>query len=129
MPALAIWGSMGNEAYMLPMAKLAPFNYQTASQLLAWNPAAQALDYTPLEVDFLTGNVAISGTVDLAATKFFSIDGTQVVGARRTGWVAPTGTDSRATFDPSTVTLEQLGQRVKAIIDDLTAHGLIGPTV
>lgn len=50
----------------------------------------------------------------------------QVVGARRTGWTPPTGTSSRATFDTATATTADLAQRLKALIDDLTAHGLIG---
>jgi hypothetical protein len=52
--------------------------------------------------------------------------GIQVVGARQTGWAAATGTAIRTTFATSTVTTEQLAQRVKALIDDLTTHGLIG---
>ena len=44
----------------------------------------------------------------------------------QTGWAAPTGTASRATFDPATASTVDIGQRLKALIDDLTAHGLIG---
>lgn len=50
----------------------------------------------------------------------------QVVGLRKTGWGAPTGTATRTTFNTATVTLAQLAERVKALIDDLTTHGLIG---
>lgn len=50
----------------------------------------------------------------------------KVVGARRTGWAAATGTATRTTFATSTVTTSQLAERVKALIDDLIAHGLIG---
>lgn len=50
----------------------------------------------------------------------------QVVGARRTGWAAATGTATRTTFATGTVTLPQLAERVKALLDDLIAHGLIG---
>ncbi len=53
-------------------------------------------------------------------------NGTQVVGARRTGWSAPTGTATRSAFATSSVTTAQLAERVKALIDDLIAHGLIG---
>lgn len=72
------------------------------------------------------------------ATRFygeFSVNGTyhvgteQVLEARRTGWTPPTGASSRASFDPGTVTLPELAQRLKALIDDLhsdTGHGLIG---
>jgi hypothetical protein len=54
------------------------------------------------------------------------INNVQVLQERRTGWTAPIGTASRGSFDPASVTLAQLAERVKAIIDDLTAHGLIG---
>jgi hypothetical protein len=52
--------------------------------------------------------------------------GTKVVGSRQTGWGAPTGTATRSTFATSTVTLSELAERLHALIDDLTTHGLIG---
>ena len=55
-----------------------------------------------------------------------SLNGTQVISTRRTEWVEPSGTATRTTFATSTVTLPQLAERVKALIDDLTTHGLIG---
>lgn len=55
-----------------------------------------------------------------------SISAVQVLGPRVTGWGAPTGTKTRTTFDPATVTLSQLAERVAALIDDARAHGLIG---
>ncbi len=67
-----------------------------------------------------------TGDVDLASAKVYRINNTQVVGGRVTGWVAPTGTATRSTFATSTVTTEQLAERLKALIDDLTTHGLIG---
>jgi hypothetical protein len=59
-------------------------------------------------------------------TGVLRVNGTQVVADRQTGWAAPTGTSDRTTFATSTVTLSELAQRVKALIDDLTSHGLIG---
>lgn len=54
-------------------------------------------------------------------------DGTQVVSNRVTGWTAWTGTASRATRNADAPpTLTQVAQAVKALIDDLIAHGLIG---
>lgn len=53
----------------------------------------------------------------------------KVVGVRKTGWTVATGTATRTSFDTATVTLPQLAERVKALIDDLHAtagHGLIG---
>lgn len=64
--------------------------------------------------------------VDLASGKVMKVNGTQVVTSRRTGWGAPTGTPTRTTFATGSVTLPQLAERVKALIDDLTTHGLIG---
>ncbi len=61
-----------------------------------------------------------------ATSGVYKVDGTQVVNTRVTGWGAPTGTPTRTTFDTTTVTLEQLAERLKALIDDLTTHGLIG---
>lgn len=44
-----------------------------------------------------------------------------------TGWAAPTGTATRTTFATSSVTLPQLAERMKALLDDLTTKGIIGP--
>ena len=58
-----------------------------------------------------------------------NVAGNAVVGARKTGWALATGTPTRTTFVTSSVTLPQLAERVKALIDDLHAtagHGLIG---
>jgi hypothetical protein len=79
-----------------------------------------------------TGNVELN-VVGTAIWNFGNVDiyrsGTKVVGVRRTGYTnAMTGTAERATtLATSTVTLQQLAQRVKALEDDLIAHGLIGP--
>jgi hypothetical protein len=79
-----------------------------------------------------TGNGSNTVTIgDIEITNNFfrgalSLNATQVVSTRRTGWTAPTGTPTRTTFTTSTVTLEGLAERVKALIDDLITHGLIG---
>jgi len=62
----------------------------------------------------------------ISASTSFNIGNTQVVGARRTGWAAATGIATRTTFATSTVTLPELAERLKALVDDLTTHGLIG---
>ena len=46
--------------------------------------------------------------------------------ATQTGWSAATGSATRTTFDTTSVTLPQLAERVKALIDDLTTVDLIG---
>ena len=62
----------------------------------------------------------------LAPGQGFAINTVQVVGARRGGWSAASGTATRTSFDTSSVTTVQLAERVKALIDDLIGHGLIG---
>lgn len=72
------------------------------------------------------GNVADQGGGTINALTAYYLNSTKVVGARRTGWGAPTGTATRTTFATGSVTLPQLAERVKALIDDQIAHGLIG---
>jgi hypothetical protein len=72
--------------------------------------------------------LSVGGSVNVTSGSVYRVNGTNVVGARITGWGAPSGTATRTTFATGTVTLVQLAERVKALIDDLTTHGLIGPT-
>jgi hypothetical protein len=73
------------------------------------------------------GNVSTGHYITLdGVNDAIKVNGNQVLGVRKTGWTAATGTASRATFDTSTVTTEQLAQRFKALEDDLISHGLIG---
>lgn len=68
-----------------------------------------------------------SGNFDLQAGGVVRISGTQVVGARDTGWTAMTGSPDKATaYATGTVTLAQLAGRVAFLQAALTAHGLIG---
>lgn len=70
--------------------------------------------------------VASGSSVALSGGGKLVVNSLQVVEARKTGWGAPTGTATRSAFATSTVTLSQLAERVKALIDDLRLHGLIG---
>ncbi len=70
-----------------------------------------------------------STSLNLASGVVLQANATQVVSTRKTGWAVATGTPTRTTFVTSTVTLPQLAERVKALIDDLhgtAGHGLIG---
>lgn len=89
--------------------------------------AANSADLTLLSVNAsdqlalpLCGNqLGTSGT--------WGIFGTTPVSAK-TGWGTATGTATRTTFATTTVTLEELAQRVKALIDDLhqtAGYGLL----
>jgi hypothetical protein len=64
--------------------------------------------------------------LSLGSGDALAVAGTQVVSARRTGWGAPTGTATRTAFATDSVTLINLARAVKALVDDLTSHGLIG---
>jgi hypothetical protein len=55
-----------------------------------------------------------------------NLGGNQVVGSRRTGWSLPSGTVSRATFVTGTATVTDVAQRLAALLNDLSTHGLIG---
>jgi hypothetical protein len=108
----------------------------------AWTGAAHGgrLDFfiTPNNSTVLTqmltiGSVFATGTPIIqiyAPITYGSTEVTQLIdNARKTGWSTATGTATRATFVTSTVTTEQLAERVKALIDDLhniAGHGLIG---
>lgn len=73
------------------------------------------------------GIISALDTINLASGKVLQINGTQVMGARDTGWTAMTGTTNKATaYDTSTVTLAQLAGRVMAIQAALTTLGPIG---
>lgn len=74
-----------------------------------------------------TEQFSVAGNAELTQSgNTFKINGNPVVGARKTGWAAASGTATRTAFDTSTVTASQLAERVKALIDDLVSHGLIG---
>lgn len=64
-------------------------------------------------------------TDDNAGNTLIGMNGATPV-AQSTGWGAPTGTATKTTFDTSTVTLPQLAERVKALIDFALLRGDIG---
>lgn len=83
------------------------------------------------------------GSLDLtAANTVYKVQGTQVVGSRKPGWTADTGTAKRianatysgtaeAAYTQATIqtlmnAVRDLSQTVKALKDDLISHGLLG---
>lgn len=77
----------------------------------------------------VVGNAVNVGAGSVNAQGNYYVAATKVVGARATGWAAATGTATRTTFATGSVTLPQLAERVKALIDDLhstAGHGLLG---
>ena len=79
-----------------------------------------------ISYDGTNGATWSGSSLNIGSGLVLKVNGTQVVTSRRTGWGAPTGTATRSAFATSTVTTAQLAERVKALIDDLTTHGLIG---
>ncbi len=81
-------------------------------------------------VTYVDGNVMQfnNGSANLMtlASGALRLSGVQVLTTRRTGWAAASGTATRSTFATSTVTLAVLAEHVKALIDDLSTHGLLG---
>nr|WP_050561934.1 phage tail protein [Serratia marcescens] len=85
------------------------------------------------------GHANILGAVNVSVS--YNVSGVKVVGAQRTGWTAATGTAYRGAFDANQAwtigvlnvlqiqqiadSLTQARQRIKALEDDLRAHGLI----
>jgi hypothetical protein len=84
-----------------------------------------------------------STALSLSAGVALRVNAVQVVSARRTGWGVPSGTAARAAFAtfaapavssaPTQSEVQAIGdhvqvlsERLKAMVDDLTAHGLIG---
>ena len=88
--------------------------------------ATQAADAVAISGGTASGLASLGVTGDADVGGAYRVDAVKVVGNRVIGWGTPTGTASRAAFDSGTVTAGQLAQRVKALIDDLRAHGLIG---
>jgi microcystin degradation protein MlrC len=52
-------------------------------------------------------------------------DGRYVLQDQTAAWADPSGTLTRTTFDPATVTLPQLAERVAALITDLRAANVL----
>lgn len=73
-----------------------------------------------------SSSYAINAGASVNTFGYYYVDGTKVVGNRRTGWSYPIGTATRSAFTTSTVTTEGLAERVHALIDDLLSHGIIG---
>ena len=93
---------------------------------LTWGSGADVEDVT-IERS-AAGDLTMTGQfVNLDVTTSYKQGSTQVVGSRKTGYVNQNGTADRGSaYATSTITLEELAERVKAIQDDLMTHGLLG---
>ena len=128
--AMVATNHAGNRRFALQWsgttAQLFAFNYGGSS----YNPVEYAGGNHSFQVDgvtrasITTAGLTVTGGVGVSTD--YKIGGTKVVGGRVGGWGVPTGTASRASFDTATAGVADLASRLKALIDDLTAHGLIG---
>lgn len=103
-------------------------NAANASKLMRLNLNGN-LEFYSAPAGTADGNFATFwGTAQAALvnTGRINLAGTQVLATRNTGWSAFTGTASKGGFDTSTVTLVQLAQVVKALVDAGLGHGFIG---
>lgn len=126
MATYSLWGNMGNAAFAVPMVQLTPTDPSTQGYTMCWDIVNQAVNWAPLSWDLVSGDGTLAGNFGVTTGKAYKVNNVQVVSSRKTGWAAVTGTATRTTFDTATVTTAQLAERVKALIDDLTSHGLIG---
>jgi len=146
-----------NSQYTIDSAKLTYTG--NAHKLVRINSTADGVE---LSSDLDTVTLSHSGTqvaatastgIDLSTGKALSVNGTQVVKARQTGWSADTGTDKRTsnatyaagstltfTDPPTAAEMSALATRIgnietalqgatrtqKSLKADLTTHGLIG---
>jgi len=118
-------GGTGQTSAAAALAALGGVGGSAAATQVAFFTAASTLDGdAALTFDVGFGDLFVGGHYN--TNTGYNVSGTQVVRARRTGWGAPTGTATRTTFATSTVTLSQLAERMKALIDDLSTHGIIG---
>lgn len=70
----------------------------------------------------------VTAGLNLENSAVLQVMSLQVVTNRQTGWTAPTGTSDRTSFATGSVTLSELAERVKALLEDLgssSGHGLI----
>jgi hypothetical protein len=68
----------------------------------------------------------VNGSITVSTGGAFKVNNVQVLGARKTGWTAMTGTATRSTVATGAATVTDLAERLKALIDDLISHGVIG---
>ena len=92
------------------------------------NMAGDAVNYlqgnTGIGVSAPTEKLDVLGNVNVSGV--YKVGGSTVLKARKTGWTQATGTATRTGFDTATATTAQVAQALKALIDDLVSHGLIG---
>lgn len=97
--AITIIGNVGNVGYAIPMVSAVPTDVNLA-YMLAWNPAAQALDYVAY-----TGNALgdFGVTRDLAVTRNLTVGGNSVLGDAVTDTVSIPGILTTTSAAPAVI--------------------------
>jgi hypothetical protein len=98
------------------------FMYRASSQTLQVDTSSAVVAQFSTTTFYANSNVALCSNGAAKTLSFFGATGS----AQKAGYGAPTGTATRTTFATGSVTLSALAEHVKALIDDLTAYGLIG---
>lgn len=93
-------------------------------QNLRWGMANNGPYITGSITAALGTEIRVSNTLNIASGGVLRIANSTVVGSRKPGWNAPTGTLTRGTFTSTANTLVT-AQTLCALITDLRAHGLI----
>jgi hypothetical protein len=70
--------------------------------------------------------ITCKDTINVESGHTYQFNGTDVVGPRVTGWTAWTGTATRTSVATGSATVQNCAEAIKALVDDLIAHGLIG---
>jgi hypothetical protein len=118
--------SLMNAASVLAFRTAATTTTLTGTIRMQIGPDGHVRMGPTLPTDDTVNALQLNGSMTVSTGNAYKVNNVQVVNARKTGWAVATGTPTRTTFDTTTVTLPQLAERVKALIDDLSSHGLIG---
>lgn len=100
--------------------------YSDAAGEVVLDPCCASNPATKFALNVCKHGGALRSGGYIQATNELRVNGTKVVEARKRGWGIPTGTATKSSFNTTAVTTTQLAERLKALIDDLVAHGLIG---
>ena len=101
--------------------------YSFASGTGLEKPIAIGMGSNPTDLIINTdGTVSFGSDIKISSGGKLLVNSVQVVSNRVTGWGAATGTADRTTFATGSATVTSNAEHLKALIDDLIAHGLIG---
>lgn len=127
----AVGGAVGTPVLAFHTSDISSGFYRAgANQIGLTISGANLVTWAANAITYANGGNLVFGTT--TGTKF-GTSASQKMGwwnatpvVQPAGWGSPTGAATRTTFDTATVTLAQLAERVKAMIDDNKTMGLYG---